>query len=333
MAETIGAGGTGAIDLPAPPGPTDDASRCQSPHFECERHRRAALAAIHAGRLPLKFAYAGSAAHTHDAYAATDDYLSMLASARHEAEALLAARALTAGALAVAEIGPGNGKRSSAFLDRLTSLGHPCRRYLALDFSATLLAIACHRLAHFANGQMSVDSHVWDIESGASESVERWRPGPEPVVVCLLGHTLGNLECPSAALANIRASLRPHDVLVLSVVVGRPDEPEATVLSPYRCPEFRDAALEPLRAAGLPEVDLDFVLRWRDGVVTGEAVLRRPGVLDGTEVPAGHRIRCFQSRRFNYPDVIAAVREAGWLIRDAALAPGSHHLVITASRG
>ncbi|MET8042746.1 L-histidine N(alpha)-methyltransferase [Micromonospora sp. NPDC005215] len=331
MAETIGEAGTGANPR-AQSGPPGDPTRCRPPHFECERHRRAALAAIHAGQLPLKFAYAGSAAHTHDAYARTDDYLSMLASARHEAEALLAAQTLTAGALAVAEIGPGNGKRSSAFLNRLTTLGHPCRRYLALDFSATLLAIACHRLAHFAGGQMSVDSHVWDIESGASQGVERWRPGPEPVVACLLGHTLGNLECPTAALANIRASLRPRDVLVLSVVVGRPDEPAETVLAPYRCPEFRDAALEPLLAAGLPEVDLDFVLRWGDGAVTGEAVLRRPGVLDGTLLPAGHRIRCFQSRRFSYPDVIAAVRDAGWRIRHAALASGSHHLVITASR-
>ncbi|MEU4532235.1 L-histidine N(alpha)-methyltransferase [Micromonospora ureilytica] len=333
MADTIGAVGTGAVNLPAQPGATGDASGRQSPHFECERHRRAALAAIRAGQLPLKFAYAGSAAHTHDAYARTDDYLSMLASARHEAEALLAAQTLTAGALAVAEIGPGNGKRSSAFLSRLTSLGHPCQRYLALDFSATLLAIACHRLARFAGGRMSVDSHVWDIESGASEGVERWRPGPDPVVVCLLGHTLGNLECPTVALANIRASLRPHDVLVLSVVVGRSDEPEETVLAPYRCPEFRAAALEPLRAAGLPEVDLDFVLQWHDGAVTGEAVLLRPGVLDGAEMQAGHRVRCFQSRRFNYPDVIAAVRGSGWLIRHDALAPGSHHLVITASRG
>ncbi|MFG1777554.1 L-histidine N(alpha)-methyltransferase [Micromonospora sp. NPDC049048] len=300
-------------------------------HFESDRHRRAALAAIRVGRIPLKYAYAGSAAYTHDAYARSGGYLSMLASARYEAEALIATRGPGVDRLAVAEIGPGNGGRSSAFLGRLTSLGHPCRRYLALDFSATLLAIACARLARFAGAGMSVDSHVWDIEAGASGGVERWRPERDAVIVCLLGHTLGNVERPTATLANIRASLRRGDVLVLSVVVARPGEAADEVLAPYRSRQFRDAALEPLLAAGLSDADLDFVVRWHDATVTGEAVLRRPAALDGACLPAGHRVRCFQSRRFHHLDVIAAVRDAGWHIRDAASAPGGNHLVITAS--
>ncbi|PZG13156.1 hypothetical protein C1I95_24285 [Micromonospora craterilacus] len=292
----------------------------------------AAVEAIRAGRVPLKFAYAGSAAYTHDTYARSAGYLSMLTSARHEADALITAGVVAAGALAVAEIGPGNGGRSRAFLARLANRGRPCRRYLALDFSETLLGIACARLARFAGDRMSVDSGVWDIECDASGSVERWRRGPAPVVGCLLGHTLGNVEHPAAALANIGAALRPDDVLLLSVAVGPPDESAAVVLAPYRSPEFRAAALQPLLAAGLPDATLEFVLSWRDGVAIGEAVLRRPVSMDGATLAAGHRIRCFQSRRFRPHDVIADVGDAGWQIRDAVSAPGGNHLVVTASR-
>nr|WP_230416158.1 L-histidine N(alpha)-methyltransferase [Micromonospora tarapacensis] len=257
----------------------------------------------------------------------------MLASARHEADALVSAGVVAAHALTVAEIGPGNGGRSRAFLTRLAHRGRPCQRYLALDFSETLLDIACARLARFAGDRMSVDSHVWDIECGTSRGVERWRPGPEPVISCLLGHTLGNVEQPVTALANIRAALRPGDVLLLSVALGPADEPSpVAALAPYRSPEFRAAALQPLLAAGLDEADLEFVLGWKDGVVVGEAVLRRPVQVGGGVLPAGHRIRCFQSRRFRPHDVIAAVGDAGWQVRDALPAPGGSHLVVTASR-
>ncbi|MGW0505349.1 L-histidine N(alpha)-methyltransferase [Micromonospora sp. NPDC003241] len=289
------------------------------------------MEAIRAGRVPLKFAYAGSAAHTHDAYARSAGYLSMLASARHEADALIAAGVVAAGALAVAEIGPGNGGRSRAFLSRLASRGRTCRRYLALDFSETLLGIACDRLTRFGGDRMSVDSHVWDIEAGTSRGVERWRTEAEPVVGCLLGHTLGNVEQPATALANITAALRPGDVLLLSVAAGPADESPQDVLAPYRSSQFRAAALQPLLAAGLTDAELEFVLSWQDGVVIGEAVLRRSVVMGDHPLPAGHRIRCFQSRRFRPSDVIGAVREAGWQVRDVVSAPGGSHLVVTAS--
>ncbi|WP_341716686.1 L-histidine N(alpha)-methyltransferase [Micromonospora sp. FIMYZ51] len=291
------------------------------------------LKAIRVGQVPLKFAYAGSAARTHDAYARSADYLSMLTSAQQEADALVAADVLAAGALALVEIGPGNGGRSRAFLDRLANRGRPCQRYLALDFSETLLGIACARLARFAGDRMSVDSQVWDIEHGTCRDVERWRVGPDPVVGCLLGHTLGNVERPVEVLANIYDALRTGDVLLLSVALGTADcpAPEA-VLAPYRSAEFRAAALQPLLAAGVAETDLDFVLSWRDEAVVGEAVLRRPVPLDGCRLPAGHRIRCFQSRRFRPRDVIVAVGEAGWQVRDAVQPPGGTHLVVTASR-
>ncbi|WBB53991.1 L-histidine N(alpha)-methyltransferase [Verrucosispora sp. WMMD573] len=283
--------------------------------------------------MPLKFAYAGSAAHTHDTYASSADYLSMLTAAHHEADALISAGMLAVGALTVAEIGPGNGGRSRAFLERLGSRGRPCRRYLALDFSETLLGIACARLTRFAGDRMSVDSHVWDIECGTSCAVERWRAGTAPVVGCLLGHTLGNVEQPVRVLANIRDALCVGDVLLLSVALApRHTATADAVLAPYRSPEFREAALQPLLAAGLAGADLDFALTWHDDVVVGEAVLRRPARLDDGELAAGHRIRCFQSRRFRPRDVIVAVEEAGWQVRAVAYAPGDAHLVVTAAR-
>ncbi|MEV4724776.1 L-histidine N(alpha)-methyltransferase [Micromonospora humida] len=280
----------------------------------------------------MKYAYAGSAAYTHDAYARSDDYLAMLVSARQEAEALLDSGILDPTATTIAEIGPGNGRRSGAFLARLADGGRPCRRYLALDFSATLLSLACARLTHSAGAAMTVDARLWDIECGSSDQVERWRPADGPVVSCLLGHTLGNVDSPAAALGNIHAGLRPGDVLLVSVLL-RCDEGTATTLAPYRSQAFRAAALEPLLAAGIAEADLGFDLSFHDGVVTGAAVLEREVVVDGTCLPAGHRIHCFQSRRFSCSDVTGAVAQAGWHVRDVVTEPGGVHLVVTATRG
>jgi L-histidine N-alpha-methyltransferase len=289
------------------------------------------IKSIVSGHVPLKFAYAGSAAYTHDRYASTADYQQMMTSAANESGTLLSSGLQDSASGGVAEVGPGNGLRSAAFLRHLQRAGVRFSRYLALDFSSTLLEIACVRLrASFVHCQ--IDTSAWDIEERPSTSVEEWRAGAGPILVCLLGHTLGNLEDPARALANIATGHRPGDVLVTSVLLREPPEVRAATIATYQSETFRRAALEPLLAAGLRRADLELDLGYREDAVVGEVTLVREVCLRGNPLPGGHRFRCFLSRRFDPEEVTRLIERSGWSVRGARIDNTDHHMTVIAMR-
>jgi L-histidine N-alpha-methyltransferase len=291
--------------------------------FENARHHSLVLGGLVCGRLPLKFAYAGAGAHLHAAYAASSDYRQLMAAA-HDADAVLRARLTGHLAGGLVDIGPGTGTRTSRLLTRLDELGHPCHRYLGVDFSTEMLHLSRCRLA--ADGtRAACTSHVWDVEESATAQVGRWRLAA-PLLACLLGNTLGNLEQPRAALDNIRRSLRPGDAL-LATVLAVPS-PGEDPLAGYRSAVFRRSVLAPLHAVGVRDADL--VLRLEDDSVVGEAVIPGPVQLPGLRLPAGHRIRCFRSRRFSAATVRAAFESSGWSVHSVVPDPTGAQLAVVA---
>jgi len=285
--------------------------------------------------LPLRYSYAGSAAFTHDRLAHSDGYRSVVSSVQLEVRALdgddLAATAFSR----VVEIGPGNGVHTVALLRSLTARGMTCRSYLGLDFSATLLGLACDRIRNAFGGAVALQSAVWDMEAGRSARIERWRCGlgrDSPVLVCMLGHTLGNVESAERVLGHVHESMREGDFLVTGVTLWRPDVDSSTVLAPYRTEVFRAAALEPLRAAGVAGGDVEFDVRFVDGVIVGEVVFLRRVCVGPLTVPAGYVLRCFSSRRFARNDVLALLERTGFRIRTAVIDDQREHAVVTVVR-
>ncbi|AVT28195.1 hypothetical protein C6361_00300 [Plantactinospora sp. BC1] len=301
--------------------------------LESSFHRQAIIESISAGALPLKFAYAGSAAYTHDHYASGVDYTAMMASAANESDILLSLGLGAATVGGIAELGPGNGLHTVTFLRHLAARGLRFRRYLAIDFSATLLEIACDRLRSSFDDDFLVETSVWDFEDLPLSCVERWRAGEEPVLVCLLGHTLGNVEDPSRALGNLAAGLRNGDVLLASVLLRQPAALVESTMTAYRTHAFRCAALEPLIACGLRPSDLELVLRYVDSTVVGEVTLLRDARVEGLDLAGGHHFRCFLSRRFTCDEVVRLIENAGWSIRAARVDETRHHMTVAATRG
>ena len=173
-----------------------------SSFLESDSHRAEIIGYPAKGQLPLKYAYAGSAAHTHDALARQASYASVVG-----AEEVRSAAAFLSDHPAgqIVEIGPGNEQYSAALLTADRWRG----RYLALDFSRTLLAIAAGRLRSGLAGAATVSTAFWDVEQGPTTAIAEWRQGDAPLVVLFLGQTLGNVEDVPATLRNIRESLRP----------------------------------------------------------------------------------------------------------------------------
>jgi L-histidine Nalpha-methyltransferase len=299
-------------------------------YFERDDHRRNVLACLTAGKVPLKYAYAGSAARAHDRYARTASYTEMMASAALEADALIASGCRAGELEQIVEIGPGNGRHSAALLGCLRLRGVDPARYLGLDFSRSLLTFASQRLREQNAGRLGVDIGGWDVERATTGRVAAWRHGPGALLVCLVGGTLGNFEDPARALRHIAAACRPGDLLLASVLTRAPHTPAAA--GGYDSREFRHAATEPLIAAGMKASDMRFTVGFRDGGFVGEAALLRDIRIGGLRLTEGHRIRCFLSRRFAGDDVLDIFAHTGWLIRATAVAPGGHHLAVVVSR-
>ncbi|MCU7722732.1 L-histidine N(alpha)-methyltransferase [Actinoplanes sp. KI2] len=273
-----------------------------STFLESDSHRAEIIAYIAKGQLPLKYAYAGSAAHTHDALAQLETYASVVGSDEvREVASFLRGHAGDQ----IVEIGPGNGRHSAALL---ATAGH-YGRYLGLDFSRTLLGIAAQSLR---SGGVRADTALWDVEQGPTTAIADWRRGPSPVVVLFLGQTLGNVEDVPATLRNIRESLRPGDRLLLGLSARVPGATAEDYLAPYRNETFRRAALEPLLAVGVPADAIDDRLGYENDEVVVDAVLRTAVTLDDAELAAGERVRCFRSRRFQAAEVVGLLADGGW---------------------
>ena len=287
---------------------------------------------IAAGSVPLKFAYAGRAAFAHDSYARTSGYSEMMTSARRETDALLAARRGGPAIVDIAEIGPGNGLHTTTLLDSLRTHGLDFRRYLGVDFSATLLRISAGAVRRRFPTELVVSTAVWDVESRPEGVIENWRSGAGPVLLCLVGHTLGNFEDPSIALRNIARELRVGDILLASVLLRPTANAIEVSMAAYRTAEFRRAALEPMLAAGMNASEMDFSIEYRDGAFVGEVTLPHGARLDDVDLPCGYRFRCFMSRRFDSTEVIRLLEGAGWAIYETDLEQDSDHMTVVASR-
>jgi L-histidine N-alpha-methyltransferase len=303
-----------------------DATR--RPFFERPDHRDAVVRGIRAGVLPLKFAYAGSAAHTHDRLAHGEGYQSVIGAVSHVREALH--HAGLDDLSRIAELGPGNGVNSLALLRQLKDIERFPSRFLGLDFSATLLDIAADNFER-EMPEVCFDGVIWDAEAGPTEAIRDWRkeqsePGPIPLL--FLGNTIGNLEDPVTAVRNMLASMSTEDTLVIGATLRGTGD----MTKPYENEVFRAAALEPLVACGIDTRLLRFRVEYRDHRVVGTAVLDGPVALDGDVLEAGHEVRCFMSRRFSAAEIEGIIAEAGGLPGLASADASADHLVVTAGR-
>ena len=294
---------------------------------------RAALDHLRRGMLPLKFAYMGSAARTHDVLSRTTEYNAATGPAAAEISVLMSA--IDAVPAQWCDIGPGNGQRTRALLTALRE-GH-CRieSFLGLDISSELAALAQREMT---DKTLRCSWDQWDFEAGPTHAISAWRTGTEPSVFTISGITLGNVEDPALALRNVGASMARGDFLVATVATADSKQDPAPLVAHYLSRELRAAVLEPLASAGIaPETgDLRIGFDPELSAVVGHFVFTRAVELRHEELwvrfAPGDAVRCFLSRRYTGEQMDDLVAASGFTELARASASGSNVAVLVLRR-
>jgi hypothetical protein len=290
--------------------------------FETEQHKRDCLQSFYAGMTPLKYAYSGSAARTHDKLGNSEEYHSVVSSPSFESMALLEwlKSERSTNALKWIEIGPGNGVHAIRFW-RQFQKSVDVREVMLLDFSEVLLRLATARLrkTFTAGKRIKFLRRIWDFEMGPTNLIKQYLSG-SPGIVVLFGNTIGNVEDLKKTFGHLRASLLPCSKLCLTWAGDLGDVDPERYLEPYRTSIFTQAALEPLRMLGLNVTDARLRLEFNKTAKSVECYYD----LMPNEIPAGsdilvdkmttRSIRCFQSRRLSEERFRQTAQSAGFAV-------------------
>ena len=262
--------------------------------------------------LPLKFAYIGAAAYTHDQLIKSPSYHladieSTLIRDRFY-EGIISKLGLTKKVLNFVDIGSGNGLKAITILEVLFN-GKFSVNYLALDYSQNLLDIVRKNIVNAFPDYNLMSTEVIDFENNPFAGViSKHIDNNAFSLFTLLGHTLGNPLDPKKALANIRKSMidRNNCRFCLGVELFESTKVEE-MLANYRNDAFHKAVFTPLTFIGLSPQDgllnIDFNYDTRNVevfFVFSQDVSVNCHSLGFLDFKKGDRILIFLSHRFSF---------------------------------
>ncbi len=208
---------------------------------------------LRSNRLPLKFAYIGKTAHTHDQLVRSREYK------LSDNEGRLIQNKLSINQISeqtdpnginLIDIGPGNGIKASLIISLLLQKNIAVN-YVALDYSDELLKIAQKNLTEsFPTIEIQTAQIDFEQQHFQSELANIHLYSNFGNIFIFLGTTLGNPFNRMKALENIRNSMNNGDRLLIGVELY--DENKISeVLSHYCNAPFYDAVFNPLTFTGL----------------------------------------------------------------------------------
>jgi SAM-dependent methyltransferase len=278
------------------------------------------------GVLPLKFAFVGSAAGTHDRLARSVGYQEVAWNANRFVRAIKPFIGLAP--LSILEIGPGNGVQSAQVLHLLRK-GHVVRRYTCIDFSSVLMRRAEGELQK-TRVHVERRYHTVDIERLALGATYPWL-GRSTNLVLLLGNTICNLEDPGAVLRDLSLRMPRRAILLFNIGLYDTAKSDFDYIRPYRTKEFLEAVLEPLKAL---DVAADTgMLRLAFDRAAQSVLVHCQSSFGGDQGVPGMPpdIRCFISRRYTRLQVERLVRCGGWHLRRITADPQRGQFICVAS--
>ncbi|WKZ44278.1 MAG: L-histidine N(alpha)-methyltransferase [Anaerolineales bacterium] len=290
--------------------------------------------------LPLKFAYIGSAAFTHDQLVKSPSYRlsdieSTLIRERFYKD-IVTKLDLSKKSLNIVDIGSGNGLKAVIVLDVLFS-NQFFARYLGLDYSQNLLKIAKENIVSALPAFGVINTEVVDFENESfADAVLKYLPIDQYSLFVLLGHTLGNPLNRIATLTNIRNSIIDKNSSGFCVGIELFDKAKVNeMLMNYQNDAFRRAVFTPLTFVGLsPEdglLDIGFNHSTKNVEVYFEfykEVHIDCGALGSVEYEKGDRILLFLSHRFDLETLRQNFAETKFEIVATLLNPKANYALL-----
>ena len=164
------------------------------------------------------------------------------------------ARYIPPGPVEVLSLGSGQGDKDLLLMNALR--GHGVRvSYVPVDTSQALLELACQGALAVGLATLGIKADVTRAGHLAALAAD---PETPPRLVLLLGNTLGAFD-PIAAARDLRALLRPQDLLVVDGEIYAAQQ----TLAGYDNPLNRRFAWAPLHAVGITEADGELVFEDR----------------------------------------------------------------------
>jgi len=280
------------------------------------------MEALKSGFLPLKFAYIGKAAHTHDQLVRSKEY----GIADIETQLIKASlgglleKLNCSNVINLIDIGSGNGLKCASIINVLNLLEIKSHCHL-LDYGNVLLNVALTNLQKIFP-DVPIDSHVVDFEKGAFQTTisKINHTNKYPNIFLLLGHTLGNPLNWQSVLKNIATSMRKGDYLLIGVELYEVERIKE-ILAHYDNRPFRDAVFNPLTFAGIDindgvlnilfdrqkrNVEVDFVFK-----NAKYAEVETENFRDTVAFEKESSLKIFVSHRFLKDELFGALEAAG----------------------
>lgn len=329
------------FDTDGPKRANEDMNRIRDLDFSAFERRQQLdeyVACLKKGMFPLKFAYIGRAAHTHDELIRSREY------ALADAEAALIRARFASSILPklgklglnVIDVGSGNGTKALIVLEILQQ---KCSnlKYVGLDYSEKLLRIAVRNiLARLP--WLSVVTYLIDFEANPFRKIVdsvRADTGCSNLLL-FLGHTLGNPFDRLRTLSNIGNSMGSSDTLLVGIELYRPDRVNE-VLAHYRNEPFYRAVFNPLTFARLQRedgvLDVSFNESTRDVEVHfhfAEDIFVRISPSELIEFQKDEKLLIFLSHRFDEAELQDMFPQVGLHIDDILLNDDSTYALILA---
>lgn len=300
--------------------------------FEKNSHRNDFLKFLKTKKIPLKFAYSGSAAITHDKLASEGTYHHAVTSELEQYKYI--EDALTGKDINLIEIGPGNGTSSVDLINSFTKNGINITNYVGTDFSKTLMDICKNRIKKFFP-KLPLLFYQLDIENKINNNTKKvFLESNKTNLVFMIGNTLGNVESPNKTLLNIAALLKKGDYFVIGVSLLKND-PNYDYVKDYLNEIFYNAAIEPFKMADIWNKADKFNVIFDKNIPailcfyypSKDIIIKKRNT--GFTIKANSKIRCFMSRRFTMDTLSNLLKQSGFRVINNKISNNSDTCITT----
>jgi L-histidine N-alpha-methyltransferase len=282
--------------------------------FERSEQIKEYFDSLRLGFLPLKFAYIGSAAYTHDELVRSREYgmADKEAALIRTKLASIVPSGLQNMTVNVIDIGGGNGLKATHVIKTLIASGST-PYYFSLDYSSDLAMIAAHNITAVASA-LQPTTYIIDFELAPFPNIiaEIEQQGIRSNLFLLLGHTLGNPAHRDRALMNISQSMSRGSYLLVGVELYQSSR-VSEILDHYRNEPFYRAVFNPLTFGGIGwddgNLEVSFNEQTRDVEVHFD--FTRECLVEDVSFHEGDRLLIFISHRFETNELIGLFTQAG----------------------